>query len=57
MIGSAIGAGYAPGKDWKMKVFLTASAVAIVIAIGSVFVLNTVQEPVSVAYATSGVRL
>jgi len=40
-----------------MKVFLTASAVAIVIAIGSVFVLSAVQEPVSVAYATSGVRL
>ncbi len=40
-----------------MKVFLTASAVAIVIAIVSVFVLNAVQEPVSVAYATSGVRL
>ena len=57
MIESAIGAGYVPGEDWKMKVFLTASAVAIVIAIGSVFVLNTVQEPVSVAYATSGVRL
>ena len=40
-----------------MKVFLIASAVAIVIAIVSVFVLNAVQEPVSVAYATSGVRL
>ena len=40
-----------------MKVFLTASAVAIVIAIVSVFVLNAVQEPVSVAFTTSGVRL
>ena len=40
-----------------MKVFLIASAVAIVIAIVSVFVLNAVQEPVSVAFATSGVRL
>ena len=40
-----------------MKLFLTASAVAIVIAIVSVFVLNSVQESVSVAYATSGVRL
>ena len=40
-----------------MKLFLTASAVAIVIAIVSVFVLNSVQEPVSVAVATSGVRL
>ena len=57
MTQSAIGAGYALGEDWKMKVFLTASAVAIVIAIVSVFVLNSVQEPVSVAYATSGVRL
>ncbi len=40
-----------------MKVFLTACAVAIVIAIGSVFVLNSVQVPVSVAFTTSGVRL
>lgn len=41
-----------------MKVFLTASAVAIVIAIVSVFVLNAVQEPVSVAYSSpTGVRL
>ena len=40
-----------------MKVFLTASAVAIVIAIGSVYVLNGMQESVSVAFATSGVRL
>lgn len=40
-----------------MNVFLTACAVAIVIAVVSVFVLNAVQEPVSVAFATSGVRL
>ncbi len=40
-----------------MKVFLTACAFAIVIAIGAVFVLNSVQEPVSVAFTTSGVRL
>ena len=40
-----------------MKVFLTASAFAIIIAIVSVYALNAVQEPVSVAYATSGVRL
>jgi hypothetical protein len=47
----------APGEDWKMKVFLTASAFAIVIAIVSVYVLNAVQEPVSVAFTTSSVRL
>jgi hypothetical protein len=40
-----------------MKIFLIASAVAIVIAVVSVFVLNGMQEPVSVAFATSGVRL
>lgn len=40
-----------------MKVFLTASAAAIVIAVVSVFVLNAMQEPVSVAYSTTGVRL
>lgn len=57
MDGKRIGAAWSPGEDWKMKVFLTASAVAIVIAIVSVFVLNAVQVPVSVAYATSGVRL
>ena len=48
----------APGEDRKMKVFLIASAVAIVIAVVSVFVLNSVQEPVSIAYSSpTGVRL
>jgi hypothetical protein len=48
----------APGEDWKMKVFLTASAFAIVIAIVSGYVLNAVQQSVSVAYSsTTGVRL
>jgi hypothetical protein len=40
-----------------MKVFLTSCVVAIVIAVAAVFVLNSIQEPVSVAFTTSGVRL
>lgn len=40
-----------------MKIFLYASAVAIFMAIGAVFVLNSIQEPASVAFTTSGVRL
>ncbi len=57
MDGKRIGGGMEPREDWNMKVFLTASAVAIVLAIVSVVVLNVVQEPVSVAFTTSGVRL
>ena len=40
-----------------MKAFLTAVVVAIVIAVAWAGVLNKVQEPVSEAFATTGVRL
>jgi hypothetical protein len=41
-----------------MKVFLIACAVAILVAVGSVFVLNGLQESSSIAYtAPSSVRL
>ena len=40
-----------------MKSFLSACAAILVIAIGSWFVLERVQQPVSKAYTTSGVRI
>jgi len=40
-----------------MKAFLIAVVTAIVIAIAWAGVLNKVQEPVSEAFATQGVRL
>ncbi|MEX0590312.1 MAG: hypothetical protein WD207_04430 [Xanthobacteraceae bacterium] len=41
-----------------MKVFLASCAVAIVLAVGAVFVLNGLQTPASVAFtAPSSVRL
>jgi hypothetical protein len=40
-----------------MKAFLLACVCAIVIALVAVGGLNAVQEPVSVAFSTSGVRL
>jgi hypothetical protein len=40
-----------------MKTFIVACIAAAVIAIGAVVVLGNIQEPVDVAYATSGVRI
>ena len=40
-----------------MKVFLSASVIAIVIALAGAYVLNLYQKPVSVAFSTSGVRI
>jgi hypothetical protein len=41
-----------------MRIFLNACVAAVIIAIAAALVLNlTVQEPVSVAFSTSGVRL
>ncbi len=40
-----------------MKAFVLAVVVAIVIAVAWAGVLNKVQEPVSEAFATQGVRL
>jgi len=40
-----------------MKTFIVACIAAAVIAIGAVVVLRNIQEPVDVAYATSGVRI
>ena len=40
-----------------MKAFLLACTAAVVIAALSVVALNKVQQPVEVAFATSGVRL
>jgi hypothetical protein len=41
-----------------MKVFLIACAVALILGVGSVYVLNSVQESSTVAYTSpSGVRL
>lgn len=40
-----------------MKTFLVACAAAIIIAIIGVFVLNSVQEPVTQAFKTPYVRL
>lgn len=40
-----------------MKVFLLACMVAIVVAAIGALALNRMQEPVEVAFATTGVRL
>ncbi len=41
-----------------MRPFITACCVAIILAIASaVILINSVQEPVAEAFATSGVRL
>ena len=40
-----------------MGAFVIACIAAAVIAIGSVVVLNGIQEPAEVAYQTSGVRI
>lgn len=41
-----------------MKVFLISCAVAIIVAVGSVYVLDAYQKPAEVAYkSSSGVRL
>ena len=37
-----------------MKVFVAALAFAVVAAVGVAMVLNTIQEPSSVAFSTSG---
>jgi hypothetical protein len=40
-----------------MKVFVAALAFAAVAAVGVAIVLNTIQEPSSVAFSTSGARV
>jgi hypothetical protein len=40
-----------------MRAFLTACAIAIVISLAAVVLLDLVQEPVSTAFATSGARV
>jgi len=40
-----------------MKVFVAALAFAFIAAVGVAMVLNTFQEPSSVAYSTSGARV
>ena len=40
-----------------MKVFVAALAFAVVAAVGVAVVLNTLQEPSSVAFSTSGARV
>jgi hypothetical protein len=40
-----------------MKVFVAALAFAVVAAVGVAVVLNTIQEPSSVAFSTSGARV
>jgi hypothetical protein len=40
-----------------MKVFVAALAFAVVAAVGVAGVLNTIQEPSSVAFSTSGARV
>jgi hypothetical protein len=40
-----------------MRAFLIALAAAAVIAVAGALVLDKMQEPVSVAYSTEGVRL
>jgi hypothetical protein len=40
-----------------MKTFIVACIVAAAIAVGSVVVLNHIQEPAAVAFSTSSVRL
>jgi hypothetical protein len=40
-----------------MKSFVIACVAAIVVAVGAWLVLDRVQEPVSVAYTTTGARI
>jgi hypothetical protein len=40
-----------------MKVFVAALAFAVIAAVGVAVVLNTIQEPSSVAFSTSGARV
>jgi len=40
-----------------MKVFVAAVAFAVVAAVGVAMVLNSIQEPSSVAFSTSGARV
>jgi hypothetical protein len=40
-----------------MRAFLAACVVAIVVAIAGYYALNAYQEPVSVAFSTSAVRI
>jgi hypothetical protein len=40
-----------------MRVYLVSCLVAIIVAVGAVFVLNVVQKDSQVAYTTSGVRI
>jgi hypothetical protein len=40
-----------------VKIFIVACVAAAVIALGAVVVLNSIQEPVTVAYSTNAVRL
>ena len=40
-----------------MKVFVAALAFAVIAAVGVAIVLNTIQEPSSVAFSTSGARV
>ena len=40
-----------------MRVYLVSCLVAIIVAVGAVFVLNAVQKDSEVAYTTSGVRI
>ena len=40
-----------------MKAFVLALVAALVIAVGAAGILNNVQEPVSQAFSTPGVRL
>jgi hypothetical protein len=41
----------------SMKSFIAACAVALILAVGSIYVLNAYQEPASVAYKSSAVRI
>jgi len=40
-----------------MRAFLTACAIAIVVSLAAVVLLDLVQEPVSTAFATTGARV
>jgi hypothetical protein len=40
-----------------MRVYIAACFAAAIIAIAAVFILNSFQEPASVAFSTSAVRL
>ena len=40
-----------------MRVYLISCVVALIIAAGAVFVLNSVQEDAQVAYTTTAVRI